>query len=156
MAVLASSRGKAPSAAMMRVPLLALVHYCRFLHRPVARWLRGLRRPRNDLLTSLLNAASMDPDNAASILHGVLVGPVVPLRAQREAIEVPTLIIGHGGDLLHELSDAKALAHEIPNVRLLRARSVAELRTRPQRLWPEISDYLRTVAAAAPSLTYFD
>ena len=137
-----------PSAALMLVPAMLATRYGARGYRPFARWLRRLPRPRSHWLTSVLNAASQEPEVISAILHGIFVGPVVPPRAQREAIAVPTLVIGHGGDALHELRDAEALAQQIPNARLLRARSILELRTRPQRLWPEIRSFLHEVSTA--------
>lgn len=137
-----------PSAALMLVPAMLATRYGARFYRPFARLLRSLPRPRSAWLTSVLNAASQEPEVISAILHGILVGPVVPPRALREAITMPTLVIGHGGDALHELRDAEALAQQIPNARLLRARSILELRTRPQRLWPEIRSFLHEIQAA--------
>jgi hypothetical protein len=64
---------------------------------------------------------------------------------------MPALVIGHAGDKLHELSDAQALAEELPNARLLRARSLIELRWNPERLWPDIGNFLEEVRDRARS-----
>ena len=52
--------------------------------------------------------ASNDPRTVAAILHGVLVGPLVPPVAQRRTLTMPTLIIGHRNDKLHEHRDARS------------------------------------------------
>jgi hypothetical protein len=100
-------------------------------------------------LASVLNLASTQPEVITAVLHGILVGPVVPPARIRRELRMPTLIVGHGRDRLHSLRDAKALASEMPNATLLEARSIAELRMRPERLWPEVAAFLRTVADEA-------
>lgn len=140
-------------AAVLLVPVLTVVDYGKALYRPVARALRRLPRPRMASLASVLNAASAEPEVMTAVLHGILVGPVVPAAALRRKLEMPTLIIGHGGDRLHSLRDAIALARELPNAKLLKARSILELRLRPRRLWPQIADFLENVRVRAPSQT---
>ena len=69
------------------------------------------------------------------------------MRACEEAAAefVPTLIVGHWGDKLHEYRDARALAQQLPNAKLLSARHILELRTQPARLWPQIAGFLARV-----------
>jgi hypothetical protein len=43
---------------------------------------------------------------------------------------------------VHPFSDSGALAAELPNARLVRADSILELRTSPERLTGEIADFL--------------
>ena len=132
-----------PFAALLLSPLIFMTNYLDWAYRPFANLLRRLPRPRKGVFESALNAAAQDPEAIRAILHGVLVGPVVPPRRLRRRIEAPTLVIGHTGDWLHNLEDAKALAEELPNARLLTARSILELRTKPDRLMPEILTFLR-------------
>ena len=75
----------------------------------------------------------------------MLLGPVVPTLEQREAIAAPTLVLGHRMDLIHPFSDAVNLAAQLPNARLVHARSPFELRLRPERLTGEIADFLDAV-----------
>ncbi len=137
----------APAAALILVPPMMIVRYAGSLYRPVARFLRRLPRPRVKWAASVLNAASQEPEVIAAILHGVLIGPVVPAAAVRKNINAPTLIVGHNGDALHQLVDSEELANEIPGARLLRARSILELRTSPERLMPEILEFLGALPA---------
>lgn len=132
-----------PFAAILLSPLIFATTYGGWLFRRVAGLLQKLPRPRSGVWESVLNTASQDPDAIRAVLHGVLVGPVVPPRSHRRRIEAPTLVIGHTGDWLHNLEDARALAEELPNGRLLTAKSILELRTRPERLMPEILAFLR-------------
>jgi pimeloyl-ACP methyl ester carboxylesterase/acyl-CoA-binding protein len=132
-----------PFAAILLSPFIFATNYFAWAYRPVARLLQKLPRPRRGVFESALNAAAQDPEAIRAILHGVLVGPVVPPRRLRRRIEAPTLVIGHTGDWLHNLEDSRALAEELPNARLLTARSILELRTRPGRLMPEIIGFLR-------------
>lgn len=140
----------APSVALTFVPLLLALHYA---SRPVG-LLSGLirRLPRTHFgpLDSLLNAASMDPDQMAAVLHGVLLGPVVPTMEERAAIEVPALVLAHRNDLIHPFSDAENLARQLPNAQLVHARSPFELRLRPDRLTAEIVAFLHDVWTPEP------
>ena len=132
-----------PFAAILLSPLIFATNYFAFLYRPFAKLLQQLPRPRTSVFESALNAAAQDPEAIKAVLHGVLVGPVVPARRLRRKIEAPALVIGHAGDWLHNLEDSRALAEELPNGRLLTAKSILELRLKPDRLMPEILAFLR-------------
>lgn len=137
-----------PFAAILLSPLIFGTNYLAWLYRPIANLLRRLPRPRSGVYEAALNAAGQDPEAIRAILHGVLVGPVVPPRRLRRRIEAPALVIGHTGDWLHNLEDSKALAEELPQARLLTAKSILELRTKPERLMPEILTFLREATGA--------
>ncbi len=136
-------------AALLLVPVITLVDYGAFLVRAFARTVRSIPRPKSDLLASLLNAASAEPEVITAVLHGILVGPVVPPAARRKQLAMPTLVIGHRGDRLHAHRDAAELAKELPNARLLETRWIGELRVTPERLWPHIRVFLNEVSAMA-------
>ena len=135
----------APSVALTFVPLLLTLHYA---HLPAV-LLTGLMRrlPRTGFgpLDSVLNAASLDPDQMAAVLHGVLLGPVVPTVEERRAINIPALVLGHRADLIHPFSDAVNIADQLAHGQLVRARSPFELRLRPARLTAEIATFLDDV-----------
>ena len=133
-------------AAILLAPLVLATHYFSWIHRPIAALIRKLPRPRSGIWESVLNTAGQEPEAIKAVLHGILVGPVVPTRRARRGIKVPALIIGHDGDWLHNVRDSKALAEEIPNARLIFAHSFLELRTKPERLMPEIVQFLREVS----------
>jgi hypothetical protein len=57
-------------------------------------------------------------------------------------MRTPALVIGHQYDLIHPFSDAGMLVDELPNGRLLEARSLIELRVAPRRLTDEIADFI--------------
>jgi len=134
-----------PSAALLFAPMVLAVHY----GRPLAARLSSLiaRVPPTPIsaLNSFLHAASLPPDSMAALLHGILVGPVAPTIEERNAIEVPALILAHRNDLLHPFDDATNLAGQLPNARLERARSPVELRLRPERLTDVIAAFLDDV-----------
>jgi pimeloyl-ACP methyl ester carboxylesterase len=140
-----------PSAAMTFVPLLLGLHY----GRPALRLVNGVARrlPRTPFgpLNSAIHAASLDPEQMAAVLHGVLVGPICPTHEQRAAITAPTLILAHRADLLHPFDDATNLVHQMPNALLVRARSPFELRLRPHRLTAEIAAFLDDVWSMSSS-----
>lgn len=136
-------------AALLLVPVIALVDYGSFVVRPFARLMRSIPRPDIDLVASLLNSASTEPEVIRAVLHGILVGPVVPSAARRRELTMPTLVIGHHGDRLHAHRDAAELAKEMPNARLLETRWIGELRITPERLWPKIKTFLHEVHTLA-------
>jgi pimeloyl-ACP methyl ester carboxylesterase len=141
-----------PAAALAFLPLLLEVHYARAALRLVSR--AASRLPHSGLgpLDSFINAAGSDPDEIAAVLHGILMGPIAPTIDQRRAITAPALVLGHGIDLIHSFSDAKRLARQLPDARLIRTRTFAELWVRPARLTAEISDFLDRVWAGGEPL----
>lgn len=145
------------AAVLILAPLMLATRYGAMLYRPFAHVLRHIPRPapgrpNADWITSILNAASQEPEVISAILQGVVVGPVVPPRSLRKTIEVPALIIGHGGDLMHELSDAKRLARQLPHAHLIRARTILDLRTKASlnRLWPRVLGFLNQLHNEQP------
>lgn len=131
----------APVAHAMFVPLLLAVHYGRPVVRALASVLRAVPATGSELVDSALRMVS-GPEEMASVLHGLLVGPLAPTLDQRAAIDVPTLIVGHQHDLLHPFQDADHLARQLPAARLVQARSFAEMRLRPARLVGVVADFL--------------
>jgi len=137
----------APAAALFFVPLLLQVRYARTPLRLVSRVVSRLPSSGIGPLDSLLSAVGSDPDELAAILHGMLMGPMAPTAEQRQGITVPTLVLGHGIDLVHSFADAKRLARQLPDARLIRTRTFAELWVRPARLTAEIAGFLDRVWA---------
>ena len=89
-----------------------------------------------------LDAVRQDPGPSAAVLRGLFFGRVAPAPAQRRAMLAPTLVVGHRRDPVHPLSDAGALADELPGGRLLEANSLVELRLTPDRLTAQIAAFL--------------
>ena len=146
-----------PAAASLFVPLLLTVRFGRWMFSLTASLVRRLPRTGIDALDSVLGTFSMEPEEIAAVLHGILVGPVAPEIEERRAIAAPTLIIGHENDLIHPFSDAENLAKQIPDARLVQARSMFELRREPERLTREIVRFLDEacgVPASAPSVLH--
>ena len=140
-----------PAAASLFVPLLLAVRLGRRVFGFATSLIRRLPRTGIDPLDSFLGTFSMEPGAIAAVLHGILVGPVAPEIEERRAIVAPMLIIGHENDLIHPFSDAENLAQQVPNARLVQARSMFELRLEPERLTGEIVRFLDEVYAAEPS-----
>lgn len=137
-----------PAAASLFVPLLLAVSFGRRLFGFLTSLVRRLPRTGIDVVDSFLGTISMEPEAIAAVLHGILVGPVVPEIEERCAIATPTLIIGHEHDLIHPFSDAENLAQQISHARLVHARSMFELRLDPERLTQEIVRFLDEVFGA--------
>ena len=123
-------------------PMLLALRYGEPVLRPASRLLRALPRTGLHPLDSFLNLASSDPRELAAVLHGLFVGPGCPPARVRRELTIPSLVIGHSGDLLHPMNDANALADELPQCRLVRAWSVLEARTFPRRIVGEIARFL--------------
>jgi hypothetical protein len=88
----------------------------------------------------------------ASVLHGILVGPVAPTVDERRAIRAPALVIGHRADLIHPFSDAEKLVEVLPRGWLVRATTPFELRLRPDRLMGEVRAFVdRAWATPVPA-----
>jgi pimeloyl-ACP methyl ester carboxylesterase len=136
----------APAAALTFVPLLLHVRYvARGPLRLASRIVSRLPSSGIDPLDSLVGAIGSDPNEISAILRGVLMGPIAPTVEQRRAITAPALVLGHGIDLIHSFADAKRLARQLPDARLIRTRTFAELWIRPARLTGEIAGFLDRV-----------
>lgn len=131
----------APTVYVMFVPLLLAVHYARPLVRLASAAVDRLPPTGSDLLDSALGTIS-GPEEAAAVLHGILVGPLAPTLERRAAITAPVLVIGHGHDRLHPFHDANNLAGQVASAELLRAGSVLEMRLDPDRLVGRIAAFL--------------
>jgi pimeloyl-ACP methyl ester carboxylesterase len=131
-----------PAAALTFVPLLLSVHYARPVVRVLSRSVARLPRTGVGPVDSLLDTFSLDPDEVAAVLHGLLVGPIAPTVEQRRAIRAPALVLGQRAGLIHPPSDAENLAHQLPNGRLGRTQAAVELLFRPGRLTAEVADFL--------------
>jgi pimeloyl-ACP methyl ester carboxylesterase len=141
----------APAAALTFVPLLLHVRYAQIPLRMVS-WVAS-RLPSSGIgpLDSLVGTIGSDPDEISAVLRGMLMGPLAPTVEQRNAITAPTLVLGHGIDLIHSFADAKRLARQLPDARLIRTRTFAELWVRPARLTAEIAGFLDRVWAEGQS-----
>jgi pimeloyl-ACP methyl ester carboxylesterase len=89
----------------------------------------------------LLDWIRQDPEASGAVLQGLFFGRTAPPREERRTFTAPTLVIGHQYDIVHPFSDAGMLASELPNARLLEARSLLELRLAPRRLTDEIAGF---------------
>lgn len=106
------------------------------------------RIPRSNYLVDIgLDWIRRDPRSSTRVLQGLLLGRTCPPRAEREAIEVPAVIVGHPSDPIHPFSDSDDLAREMPNGRLVDANSIIEWRLSPARLNRELDRFLGEVWA---------
>ena len=97
---------------------------------------------RGSLLEVGLDTIAQEPEPSAAVLSGILYGRVAPDHRERITLQTPALVIGHQRDPVHPFSDAGMLAAELPHAQLVHARSVLELRVRPQRLTREIAGFV--------------
>ncbi len=137
----------APAAALTFVPLMLQVHYAQHALRLLSRIVSRLPASGIGPLDSLVGIFGSDPNEISAVLRGMLVGPITPTVEQRKAITAPALVLGHGIDLIHSFTDAKRLAQQLPDARLIRTRTFAELWISPGRLTAEIAGFLDRVWA---------
>ena len=130
------------ACALAFTPLLVSLTFGEPLARLVARATRRVPRGISDLADIPLDALRQDPAPSAAVLQGLFFGRIAPPRSERREIETRALVIGHSRDPIHPFSDSGMLVSELPNSRLLQARSLLELRLAPQRLMPEIGAWV--------------
>ena len=140
-----------PAAALVFLPLLLEAHYARPALRLFSWAVSRLPSTGFGPLDSLIGAVASDPDEIAAVLHGVLLGPIAPTVEQRRSITAPALVLGHGIDLIHSFGDAQRLARQLPDAKLIRTRTFAELWVWPGRLTAEITEFLDRVWADGES-----
>jgi pimeloyl-ACP methyl ester carboxylesterase len=109
---------------------------------PVASVLRRVPRVFGHYPDIFLDVVSREPRPSSAVLQGIFFGRTAPPREERKTFESPALVLGHPRDAIHPFSDAKMLAEELPNGRLIEANSLYELRLRPRRLTGEIASFL--------------
>ena len=139
-------------AGMIFLPLLTVVNNFQGTYRRFARFLRWLPKPSSEVLASLKNGFSAEPEVITAILHGTIVGPVVPPSELRRQLTMPALVIGHEWDRIHQMRDAVALARELPDARFLKAKTPGvDLRSPHTALWSDLSLFLRQVRSNQPA-----
>ncbi len=134
------------AAAAAFVPLaLAL----RLSHRTADVLARLVRKiPRTLVYVDVfLDFARRDPLASLAVLDGCTFGRIAPPTEERRTLRHPALVIGHRSDPLHPCSDADRLAEEMPNARMIEAKSIYEWRVRPSRLNRELVNFLDEVWA---------
>ncbi len=122
------------------------------LGRPVFEVLSRLTSPipRTNLLVDIgLDWVRQRPGPSLAVLEGLLLGETAPHREQRRKLTQPALIVGHPADPIHPFSDAGMLVEEMPNARLVQAKSILEWRL-SSRLDDELADFVEDAWLPAP------
>ena len=133
-----------PAAAAAFVPLALSLRLSHRLMGVVSRLTR--RIPRTLFLVDMMiDFVRRDPRASLAVLDGLIFGRVAPHVEERRAITQPTLVIGHPSDPIHPFSDADRITRELPDVQLVRAHSILEWRTRPERLTNLLVEFLDRV-----------
>lgn len=143
-----------PFCAAVTAPGLALGTRGAPVVRALGRVAERIPRERAGIPDLVLSWLAQDPRRSAEALQGIIFGGVLVPRDQRRAIEVPVLAVGHRFDPVHPLACVRSLAAEVRHGRLLRSRSILELRRAPERLTPAIARFLADCwidPAAAPA-----
>lgn len=132
------------AAAALFVPLALALR----IGQPVMRLVASLTRriPRTHFVVDvLIDFVRRDPAASLAVLDGMTFGRIAPPADERSLLPHPTLVIGHPADPVHPFSDADATARELPNARLVQAKSIYEWRVRPARLTFELCAFLDEV-----------
>lgn len=132
------------AVALIFTPIMFALRFGTPVLRAVATATRRIPRSLH-LVDTALDWLRRDPEISLLVLQGLLLGRSCPPREEREAIEVPTLVIGHPADPLHPFSDSDELVGEMPNARLVDANSILEWRLNPGRLNDELAAFLEEV-----------
>jgi pimeloyl-ACP methyl ester carboxylesterase len=130
------------AAAMAFTPLLIALTFGEPITRRVAAGLRRVPRRFGHYPNVFLDWVSQEPGPSAALMQGLFFGRTAPHREERKTFEAPAIVLGHPREPIHPFSDAKMLAEELPNGRLIEANSLFELRFRPERLTKAIADFL--------------
>jgi pimeloyl-ACP methyl ester carboxylesterase len=130
------------ACAIAFTPLLISLTFGESITRPVAAGLGRVPRVFGHFPNVFLDLLSQEPGPSAALLQGLFFGRTAPPREERKTFETPAIVLGHPRDAIHPFSDARMLAEELPNGRLVEADSLFELRLRPQRLTDEIAAFL--------------
>lgn len=97
-------------------------------------------------LAAVRDVASAPPKVAAAVLKGLLADePPAEDGAALARLTMPVLVIGHPGDPLHALDDAKQLAEQLPDGRFLRASSFLHYRLRPGELARHVNEFVESI-----------
>lgn len=122
------------------------------LGRPVFELLSRLTAPipRTNLLVDIgLDWVRQRPGPSLAVLEGLLLGETAPHREQRQKLTQPALIVGHPADPIHPFSDASMLLEEMPNARMVQAKSILEWRL-SSRLDDELADFVEEAWLPVP------
>lgn len=130
------------ACALASAPALLGWTYGRPLARALARGAGAVPRGRGLVRGLMLDWLAQDPAPNAAVLQGIIYGGAKLSRDVRQSIHTPALVIGHRFDPVHPIEDDLGLVEEVANGRFLPARSILELRQRPQRLAPAIADFV--------------
>ena len=133
------------ACAIAFTPWMVALTFGEPITRPLAALVRRVPRVFGHYPNVFLDWVSLEPRPSASLLQGLFFGRTAPPREERKTFQTPALVLGHPRDAIHPFSDAKMLAEELPNGRLVEADSIYELRLRPQRLTNEIAAFLDEV-----------
>jgi pimeloyl-ACP methyl ester carboxylesterase len=128
--------------AIAFTPLLVSLTFGAPITGRLAAMMRRLPRGLGHYPDVFLDLLSRDPGPSGAILQGIFFGRTAPPREERKTFEAPALVLGHPRDVIHPFSDARMLAEELPNGRLIEANSLFELRLRPRRLTNEVAAFL--------------
>lgn len=90
----------------------------------------------------LMEMLKRDPASTSDILKGLFYGPMAPSKEARSKITQPALVVGHHYDPIHPYADARDLAEDLPDARMIDAMSVVELRLTPKRLTHEVIEFV--------------
>ena len=117
---------------------------------PVTRRVAGLPMPKSiPDLAALRDVLALEPKSSAALLRGLLADQLFLADLDATRLTMPTLVIGHRGDPLHVLDDARDLVALLPDARLDVRHTIADYRVRPGLLAKVLLEFLERVPARA-------
>ena len=137
------------AGAVLEMPVLERgARFARRVFRPVAYMLRRRQAARALAFAArrmpdlrlypggkeALAILAANPVSGAAVIEGLLASAGENRWSDVDRCPVPALVLGHPRDPLHAFGDSEELARRLPRGRLLKARSILELRMRPERL----------------------
>ncbi len=94
---------------------------------------------------ALRDVLSLEPAAGAALIRGLLADDLRLEHLRYDRLTMPTLVVGHHGDPLHPIGDARELAERLPDARLVECRTILDHRLRPDLLAAEIESLLADV-----------
>lgn len=96
-------------------------------------------------LAALRDVLSLQPRSGAALVYGLLDDQLFLEDLDPAVLTMPTLVIGHKGDPLHPLDDARDLVGLLPDARLDVRHTIADYRIRTDLLADLLTDFLTCV-----------
>lgn len=96
-------------------------------------------------VAAVRDVLALDPAAGAALIRGLLVDELLLADLDPERLTMPALVVGHHGDPLHPMADARALVDLLPAARLVERHTILDHRVRPDLLADELAPLLEHI-----------